>query len=274
MMNRLFVANKPTNISSNHFLTRLKRKYGVKKAGFSGTLDPFASGVLIIAFGNYTRLFNYLTKSPKIYEATLWLGALSQSLDNENIEKIDSLKPFSFEKIESIRQSLLGFVDYIPPKFSAKKVNGQRAYKLARNGAQFDMKTCTMEIFSSKILHYNHPFLSFEICVSEGGYVRSYAEIFTKKLNCNGTLSSLKRIKEGKFTFENEITLNPLDYLNIKKNYYFKDYKNILDGKKLSKDDFQIKEDGEYLLNLDNSFSIIKIDKEEVKYCLNKVEIC
>ena len=90
-MNAIFVANKPSGMSSNHFLGRLKKKYGVKKAGFSGTLDPFASGCLIVAFGSYTKFFRFLDKSPKVYEATIWLGASSPSMDNENISEISNV---------------------------------------------------------------------------------------------------------------------------------------------------------------------------------------
>ena len=133
-MNAIFVANKPAGMSSNHFLGRLKRKYGVKKAGFSGTLDPFASGCLIVAFGSYTKFFRFLDKSPKVYEATIWLGASSPSMDNENITEISNVKELNLEKLEAIRAELTGKISYIPPKFSAKHVNGTRAYKLARSG--------------------------------------------------------------------------------------------------------------------------------------------
>ena len=101
-MNAIFVANKPAGMSSNHFLGRLKRKYGVKKAGFSGTLDPFASGCLIVAFGSYTKFFRFLDKSPKVYEATIWLGASSPSMDNENITKISNVKELNLEKLEAM----------------------------------------------------------------------------------------------------------------------------------------------------------------------------
>ncbi|OCR85586.1 tRNA pseudouridine(55) synthase TruB [Campylobacter fetus] len=270
--NRLFVANKPSGISSNHFLSRLKRKYGVKKAGFSGTLDPFASGALIVAFGNYTKLFNYLAKTPKTYVATLWLGANSQSLDNENIENICELKPFAMDSINIIMKDLQGKITYTPPKFSAKKIDGKRAYELARNGEEFEMKSSIMEIFNVKLIHYSHPFLSFEISLSEGAYVRSWANLFAKKLGVDGTLSALKRVSEGKFKFENEKALNPLEFLNLEKNNYLGNENNIKDGKKLDINEFQIKIDGTYYLTFDDFFSIIKIENGAVSYCLNKVE--
>ena len=119
MQNRLFVVNKPINISSNGYLSRIKRKYKVKKAGFSGTLDPFACGVLIIAFGQYTKLFRFLKKSPKTYQATLWLGVSSPTLDIEKIDKIENIPPFQKDLIYDVVSSFEGIFTYYPPKFSA-----------------------------------------------------------------------------------------------------------------------------------------------------------
>ena len=273
-MNAIFVANKPAGISSNHFLGRLKKKYGVKKAGFSGTLDPFASGCLIVAFGSYTKFFRFLDKSPKAYEATIWLGASSPSMDNENITEISNVKEINLEKLEAIRSELTGRISYIPPKFSAKHINGTRAYKLARNGEEFEIKTETMEIFDSQFLNYSHPFLTIRLSVSEGSYIRSYAEIFGKKLGYNVTLSSLKRISEGKFCYENEKFLNICDFLNIQNNTYFGDINDILDGKKLKINDFETQKQGIYLLNYDKFMSVIQITDDTINYTLNKVEKC
>jgi len=104
-MNRLFVAYKPTGISSNFFLNRLKRKYNTKKVGFSGTLDPFAKGVLLIGMGSYTKLFRFLNKAPKTYRATLWLGAKSDSLDTEMIEK--RMVSYLLKRVKTFTVSLL-----------------------------------------------------------------------------------------------------------------------------------------------------------------------
>ncbi|KEA45735.1 tRNA pseudouridine synthase B [Campylobacter mucosalis] len=272
-MNAIFVANKPIGLSSNQFLSRLKRKYGVKKAGYSGTLDPFASGSLIVAFGSYTRLFQFLKKSPKVYTATMWIGASSDSLDNKNITKVQKILPFAPSSLEIVRQSLLGEIDFIPPRYSAKNINGERAYNLAKRGVNFELKQQKMTVFDMKILHYSHPFLTFEISLSEGGYVRSYAEIFAKKLGFDATLTMLKRESEGKFRFENEKFLNPKDILEIEQNEYFGDVLDIIDGKKLTVLNFKKQEKGIYLLNYDKFISIIEIG-DEIKYCLNKVDIC
>lgn len=270
-MNRLFVANKPINISSNRFLGQLKKKYKVRSAGFSGTLDPFASGCLIIAFGAYTKLFHYIKQAPKCYEATIWLGAKSASLDNENIEKISILEPFLLKDLQNFTNQLIGEIEFTPPKYSAKHINGVRAYDLARNGIDFELKTQKMQVFSAQILNYSHPFLTISLKLSQGGYARSWAELLAKKLNCDATLSALKRISEGDFFYENEKALNPLDFLKLNKNEYLGDESDITLGKKLKIQNFKEQKNGLYLIVFDDFFSIIEIFNGEVKYKLNRI---
>ena len=271
-MNRLFVVNKPIFRSSNSYMGHIKHKYGTKKVGFSGTLDPFATGCLIVATGQYTKLFQYLDKTPKSYKATLWLGANSPSLDIENIESIKETIPFSEEQIKETLISLKGEVTYYPPKFSAKKIGGKRAYKLIREGKEVTLKTITSTIYDIRLISYNHPFIHFEATVSEGTYIRSLGALIADKLEVDGTLSSLHRIHEGKFHFENEKPLNPLEYLSIAKNTYTGDDTYLELGKKLSIDYFETKEDGTYLVETKNFFSIIEIRNKEVAYKLNRLE--
>jgi len=250
----------------------IKHKYGTKKVGFSGTLDPFATGCLIVATGQYTKLFQYLDKTPKSYKATLWLGANSPSLDIENIESIKETIPFSKEQIKETLISLKGEVTYYPPKFSAKKIGGKRAYELIREGKEVTLKTITSTIYNIRLISYNHPFIHFEATVSEGTYIRSLGALIADKLEVDGTLSSLHRIHEGKFHFENEKPLNPFEYLAIAKNTYTGDDIYLELGKKLSIDYFETKEDGTYLIETKNFFSIIEIRNKEVVYKLNRLE--
>jgi tRNA pseudouridine(55) synthase len=160
--NRLFVVNKPLFISSNQYLGKIKKRYKNKKAGFSGTLDPFAKGCLIVAFGQYTKLFQFLKKTPKKYKATLFLGAYSETLDIEKISKVEQIEKFSLEQVTKVIESFKGKITQIPPKYSAKRINGIRAYDLARQGIDVDIKKIEVEIFNIKITNYSHPFLSFE----------------------------------------------------------------------------------------------------------------
>lgn len=273
-MNKLFVAYKPKGISSNFFLRKIKKRYGVKKAGFSGTLDPFASGVLIVAFGQFTKLFRFLKKEPKRYRATLWIGAKSETLDTEKIESVKQLAPFSNDSINIVAKSFIGEIEYLPPKFSAKRVDGKRAYKLARDGENFELNKIKSTIYDFKILHYMHPFLTFELSISEGGYVRSIAELFAKKLGFDGILSSLLRLSEGDFIYEDEKLLNPLDYLPMEENKYLGDACDVELGKKLNKQMFQKQGCGIYKLIDEKYLALIEINDEEVKYLLNKVKLC
>jgi len=250
----------------------VKRKYNTKKVGFSGTLDPFATGCLIVATGQYTKLFQYLDKTPKSYKATLWLGANSPSLDIEKVDSIQDLAPLPQTKVEETLQSLKGELSYYPPKFSAKKVNGKRAYELAREGKEIDLKKITSTIYKIELLNYNHPFVHFKATVSEGTYIRSLGALIADKLEIDATLSSLHRIHEGAFYYDNERALNPFTKLKIPKNTYFGDESYLELGKKLSIDYFRIQEDGVYLVETDNFFSIIEINSEEVRYRFNRIE--
>lgn len=274
MKNALFVAYKPPFVSSNHFLSRLKRKYKVKKAGFSGTLDPFAKGVLLIAFGQYPKLFSYLQKAPKTYRATLWLGAHSPTLDIEQVTQIDSVPKLSYTHLEKTLEDFIGEISYLPPKYSAKKIDGQRAYALSRANKVFELKQIQSTVYSIELLQYSHPFITFEITVSEGAYIRSIASLIAQKLGYMGILSSLERTKEGHFVYNCEKKLNPLEYLNIQENRYMGDIEDVLLGKKLDIGHFEHTDDGDYFLNLKEFLSIISIYQNCVTYKLNRIELC
>jgi len=249
----------------------VKRKYGTKKVGFSGTLDPFATGCLIVATGQYTKLFQYLNKTPKSYKATLWLGANSPSLDIEKVDRIKEVEYFDEKTIKDTLTSLLGNLTYYPPKFSAKKINGTRAYELARAGEDVALKTITSTIYDIKLIQYNHPFIHFEAKVSEGTYIRSLGALIADKLGVDGTLSSLHRIHEGAFYYDNERALNPFKYLNMPINKYTGDEAYIELGKKLMLEYFEIKTDGLYLIETSHFFSIIEIESGQVHYKFNRI---
>jgi len=270
--NRLFVVNKPIFRSSNGYMGYVKRKYGTKKVGFSGTLDPFATGCLIVATGQYTKLFQFLAKTPKSYKATLWLGASSDTLDIEHISNLETTQELDKNYLNEVLQSFVGNIEYLPPKFSAKKINGQRAYDLARAGKKIELKMIQSTIYDIKLLNYSHPFVHFEATVSEGTYIRSLGQLIADKLGVNATLSSLHRIHEGKFHFEDEKALNPFEHLAIANNECIKDEEDIELGKKIDKSYFKIQEEGIYLIETANFFAIIEMSNDEVKYRLNRLE--
>ena len=274
-MNRLFVAYKPTGVSSNFFLSSLKRKYKIKKAGFSGTLDPFAKGVLIIGMGSHTKLFRFLNKTPKRYKATLWLGAKSDSLDSEMIEMVQSIDAYDDKKILDAVKSLQGELEYEPPIFSAKRIDGQRAYDLARAGKEVKLNKINSTIYETKLIHYNHPFVTFEATVSEGTYIRSLGRIISNRLGVEfGSLTALERLSEGQFIYEDEKPLDIKKSLNISQNFYLGDEDNIKYGRVLALEDLKVQDDGFYWLDNDDNISIICIKDKTVKYELGRIYIC
>lgn len=273
MDNRLFVAYKPANMVCNHFLSRIKRRYNVKKAGFSGTLDPFAQGVLIIAFGQFPKLFRFLKKAPKTYRATLWIGASSPTLDIEKIDNVEVMLPFHPDSVNFVLQSMIGEKTYLPPKYSAKKIDGARAYDLARADKEFELKAITSTIYDCHLVYYMHPFLTFEITISEGGYVRSIGALIAERFGFRGCLSALERLNEGSFIYENEKALNPLEYLDLPQNAYLKDPQDILLGRKLSVENFEKQEEGIYQIVIDEVLSVVEISANGVEYLLNSLSL-
>lgn len=273
MENRLFVAHKPTNISSNFFSSRIKRRYGVKKAGFSGTLDPFAKGVLIMAFGQFSKLFRFLKKTPKRYRATLWLGAYSPTLDIEKVERVTQMMPFAPISVEIATKSFIGEQTYLPPRYCAKKIDGRRAYDMARADEEFELKAITSTIYDCRVIHYSHPFLTFEISISEGGYVRSIGALIAGKLGFEGCLSALERLSEGEFVYENEKALNPLDYLDVKDNDYLGNIEDMELGRVLSCENFAIQDEGIYKIVHNEWLSIVEIKENGVEYLLNNIKV-
>lgn len=277
--NALFVGYKPAFISSNSYLNRIKKQLSIKKMGYSGTLDPFASGCLVIATQSYTKLLAHLNLTSKEYKATLWLGASSSSLDISNVNNVVLCNPFDITKIIEILNSMKGKLTYTPPIFSAKKINGMRAYKLARDNNEVLLKEITTDIFDISILSYNHPFLNFYIKVSKGAYIRSIGKIIANKLGVDGCLSNLIRVSEGKFTFNNYKLLDPLLYIaydrldssdcnKLQEEFYL--------GKKIINNKLLLKyKSGRYIANFDNFFSIIDIDHfGSVDYILNRIDKC
>lgn len=264
------MARKPPFISSNRFLGQLKRHYGVKSAGFSGTLDPFACGCLVVAFGQYTRLFQYLAKTPKRYRATLYLGAHSDTLDLEAIDRVEKLSPLSEEAIAEAMAALSGDQMQLPPRFSALKINGRRAYELARSGESFELKKRAVTIHRLTLIHYCHPFLTFEAAVSEGTYIRTLAGDLANKLGTTGALTYLERLSEGRLHYESERALDPLEVMDLPRNRYLKDPADLYLGRKLRAVDFEQPNEGAYLIEAADFFVVVEIIHDRAHYRLGR----
>lgn len=173
------------------------------KVGHCGTLDPFATGLLILVTGKKTKLANSYAKKDKEYIATLELGATSNTGDPEgDIIRQDILLPPTEQQIKEAVDSFVGSISQTPPKFSAIKVRGQRAYKLARAGQDFSLKPREVNIYSIEILKYKYPLLTIKTRVSSGTYIRTLGEDIGRKLGTGAYLVELRRTKIADYSVD------------------------------------------------------------------------
>ncbi len=201
---RIILIDKPAGISSFGVVAkvraRLRDEFGHKvKVGHTGTLDPFATGLLILLSGKMTKKSGDFLKLDKVYEATLKLGYVSSTGDPEGeIQEYPSEGPEderSEKDVSLVLNSFVGEIEQTPPRFSAIKINGERAYKLARKGKDFEIPSRKVTIYSIEILDYNYPELKIRCHVSSGTYIRTLAEDIGKKLGTGAYLTSLRRLK-------------------------------------------------------------------------------
>lgn len=173
------------------------------KVGHTGTLDPMATGLLIILIGKeYTRKATELTKLDKTYEVTMKLGETSTTADEEGEKTAVSTTVPSLEAVLGALECFTGQIMQVPPAFSAMKINGQRAYKLAREGKPVKLHARPVTIYQSKLDDYDYPFVKFTCTVSSGTYVRSLVEDIGKALGTGAYMSDLRRTRVGKFSIK------------------------------------------------------------------------
>lgn len=213
-MNGIFLINKEADWTSFDICAKVKRLFNTKKVGHSGTLDPFAEGLMIVCLGQATKIIPFLENYNKTYLATIKLGEETDTLDNTGniIDKKDVLN-YSLEELKNVLNSFLGKSQQIPPMFSALKHDGVPLYSLAREGIEIERKPRNIEIFSIELIEYNKPFLTFKCKVSKGTYIRTLAKDIAIKLSTVGHLVKLIRTNIDKFDLNmakkvNELTIN------------------------------------------------------------------
>ena len=182
--------NKPSGISSNEVLTKVKKKINQKKAGFSGTLDPLASGLLIIFFNKATKLCSFFLNSSKSYEAVIKLGLTSSTGDLDGKIKTTNITP-NLKNLNTIEKKYLGEVFQVPPMYSALKYKGVRLYEYARKGISIDRKPRKIVIHDLKLSVLNDKELFLQVKCSKGTYIRTLAEQIGKDLGSGGTVACL-----------------------------------------------------------------------------------
>lgn len=211
----ILLVNKPKGKTSFYLVKLLRAITKIKKIGHAGTLDPFATGVMVMLIGReYTKLSQEFLTKDKEYLATINLGYVSDTFDCDgNLSFVNDLVP-SLEDVQKALSHFSGEIQQTPPMFSAKKVGGKKLYELARKGIEIERKAETVRV-SCTLVEYHYPYLTFQCLCSKGTYVRSLADDIGKMLGCGGYLTELTRLKSGDFYLEDCIDYNTLCLTNF-----------------------------------------------------------
>lgn len=207
-MHGWIVLDKPQGITCVKAANVVKRTLGVKKIGHIGTLDPQASGVLLLALGEATKLIPYVDKKSKIYQFDVTFGAETTTLDQEGeITQTTSVIP-SKSDIEEILSQFVGWLDQVPPRYSAVHIDGKRAYDKARSGQEFEMPTRLVYVGDLRLIEQRgEKCFRFEVTCGPGTYVRSLARDIARKVGSLGYVTFLRRLKDGPYKIQDTVTL-------------------------------------------------------------------
>ena len=220
MLDGLLVINKPKTWTSFDVVAKIRNKLNVKKVGHTGTLDPMATGVLVLCLGKATKLAQQITDTNKEYIAEITFGATSTTDDADgeisNLKsQISNITSPGLEKIMQALKKFTGSIMQVPPNFSAKKIKGQRAYKLAREGKEVKLEPRKVTINEIEILDYKWPILSLRIACGKGTYIRSIARDLGQELGVGGYLTALQRTKVGQYTIDQSISIEGAEEKDI-----------------------------------------------------------
>ena len=210
-LNGLLVLDKPAGMTSHDVVALVRRATGERSIGHLGTLDPMATGVLPLLLGRYTRLAQFFGQAEKQYTGTIRFGFATDTFDREGEPFGESLPlALGFEQLQELAQHFHGELDQVPPVYSAKKLGGVPAHKLARAGLPVPVKPARITIHEFELLSLNGDLAKFKMTVSAGGYVRSVADELGQMAGCGAHLASLRRIRAGAFGLEHAITVDQL----------------------------------------------------------------
>ncbi len=207
----VLIIDKPIGMTSHDVVQHVRRGTRIKRAGHTGTLDPRASGVLVVLVGPAVRLSEFVSASDKHYQAVIKFGMTTDTYDLEG--EVTSRKPvdISFEELEEALSGFVGEVEQTPPVYSALKINGKPAYEYAREGKEIEMEARTVTVHSLELLDWDPPEAVIDIQCSSGTYVRSLASDLGEKLGSGATLTGLRRTKSGKFGLRDAVSLRRLE---------------------------------------------------------------
>lgn len=208
-MDGLLLIDKPSGWTSHDVVNKVRRTFRIPKVGHGGTLDPLATGLLVLLLGKATKLSDSVMRGDKGYEGTLLLGRVtdSQDTDGETLSEADSSHVLK-ENLEAELKALKGESHQLPPMVSAVKINGQRLYKAARKGIEIEREPRLIRIDEIKLLSFDPPFARFEVQCGKGTYIRTIAHDVGQKLGCGACLSALRRTRSGSFSIDQAYPLS------------------------------------------------------------------
>jgi len=263
-VNGLLIVNKEKDMTSRDVVNVICKKFKTRRVGHSGTLDPIATGVLVVAIGNYTKLIDILSSSYKEYVATLKLGIQTDTLDiTGNV--IDE-KPFGVDKelIEDTLYSFLGKSIQEVPKYSAVKINGKKLYEYARDNIDIELPKREIEVKEIELYSYRRDTITFRCIVSKGTYIRSLINDIGKKLNTYATMTELKRTKQGDFKIEDSYTLKSIEKDQFKLLNYEEIFKNYEKYELNDEEYFKVKNGQKMPINFKNDKVIYIYNNEYI----------
>jgi len=207
----VLVVDKPVGLTSHDVVQIIRKGTNIRRAGHTGTLDPRASGVLVVLLGPAVRLSEYVSASDKRYQAVVRLGQSTDTYDAEGrITGGSSPVDISEEQFENELKSFIGEISQVPPPYSAIKVKGKKAYDMARDGEEFDLAPRTIHVYNLDLLEWAPPEAVIDVYCSSGTYIRSLAHDMGEKLGCGAHLVGLRRTKSGRFTLRDAVPLRKL----------------------------------------------------------------
>ena len=215
-MEGVLIVDKPQGLTSHDVVYRLRRKLGMKKIGHAGTLDPMATGLLIMLIGKATRISQYLMSTDKVYEGEATLGVVTDSQDAEGeMMETRPVPELSEAAVREVMKGFLGDQYQIPPMHSAIKIDGVKLYHLARKGEVVEREPRFIRVSSFELLSFASPKISFRLHCTKGTYVRTIAHDLGQKLGCGAHLSALRRTASGKFELNQGLTLEQIETLPL-----------------------------------------------------------
>ncbi|MCF6277817.1 MAG: tRNA pseudouridine(55) synthase TruB [Anaerolineales bacterium] len=209
----VLVVDKPVGMTSHDVLQIIRRGTGIRRAGHTGTLDPRASGVLVVLVGPAVRLSEYVSASDKRYQAIIRMGTATDTYDAEGVftrEKDESVVDITEEQFEAELKKFEGEIEQVPPPYSAVKVKGRKAYEMARKGEEVKLEPRTIQVHHLEVLEWASPEVVVDVHCSSGTYIRSLANDLGEVLGCGAYLVGLRRTKNGRFTLRDSVPLRKL----------------------------------------------------------------